>query len=94
MIRQYRLWPSALRSGLVPPLSAALAAGLFATAFILGLFTWSSLLPFIGPLSLIIAGMMLIVPRYVRGLIVPPLAVLLAVTIAMTVSFDAPTDEQ
>lgn len=78
---------------LFSPLSAAVTAILFAAAFLLGLFTRSPLLPFIGPLSLIIAGVMLIVPGRGRVWTVPPLAVLLGLAVAMTISFDAPPDE-
>ena len=77
------------RVSLVPAFFATL---LFGASFAAGLFAHSPLLSYIGPLSLIVAGAMLIAPGRLRAWITPPLAVMLGMTIAMTISFDAPRD--
>jgi hypothetical protein len=72
------------------PIMSVVSSFVVLIAFALGLFVQSSFLPFIGPLSLVLAGLLLITFRYVGAWTVPPIAALVAFTVAMTMSYDAP----
>jgi hypothetical protein len=76
-------------SSLSPILSVVMAV-LILIAFAVGLFAQSSFLPLIGPLSVILAGLLLIISRYIGGWTVPPIGALVAFAVAMTISYDAP----
>jgi hypothetical protein len=73
-----------------PRLRGLIILSIFFAAFCLGLFGRSAFLPMIGPFSLIIAGVSLIIPRRADLWAIPLATAILAFAVAMTISFDAP----